>query len=99
MFVASRTRLELAAEEIFRKIATDISFAIRDSVASAIAPPTRSPTRSGPLMPLRVAVARVEREHIQRALDQNGGSVIRAARALDVPVTTLKYKLSKYRLR
>lgn len=100
------TRLELVAGTILSRVASEISETLRAQVARSLMPASASsrnpgnPRRRGTkLIPLREAVAQVEREHIARALAENGGSVIRAARALAVPVTTLKYKLSKYRLR
>jgi DNA-binding NtrC family response regulator len=95
--VKRRDRLEVAAEAILREKASEIAAAIRESVATALAPPKRGRKGDG-LVPLRVAIARVEREHIERALEANGRSVIRAARALGIPVTTLKYKLQKHRM-
>ena len=100
------TRLELVAGSILSKVASEITDTLRAQVARTLLPvhlssrdlPARRKRRRG-LIPLREAVAQVEREHIARALAENGGSVIRAAHALAVPVTTLKYKLSKYRLR
>ena len=100
------TRLELVAGTILSRVASEIADTLRAQVARSLMPALASARNPGnprkgnsKLIPLREAVARVEREHIARALAENGGSVIRAARALAVPVTTLKYKLSKYRLR
>jgi DNA-binding NtrC family response regulator len=104
--VPALTRLELVAGTILSRVASEITDLLRAQVARSLVPASASsrnpngPRKRGTkLIPLREAVAQVEREHIARALAENGGSVIRAARALAVPVTTLKYKLSKYRLR
>lgn len=45
-----------------------------------------------------LSLADIERQHIQRVLDETGWNISRAARALDIDRTTLYAKIRRYRL-
>jgi DNA-binding NtrC family response regulator len=66
--------------------------ATEQSTSSRTPPPHQG---AGQTMGLRD----VERELISRALDQHGGNVSRAARALQIPRSTLREKIKRYGLR
>jgi DNA-binding NtrC family response regulator len=56
------------------------------------------PAPAGGAEGLEEAVSRFERELIAAALDRCGGNVLQAAKALQVPRGTLRYKMEKYGL-
>jgi transcriptional regulator with PAS, ATPase and Fis domain len=53
--------------------------------------------RSGPRIP-GSTIQEIEREAILRTLEQVGGSTTRAAKALNMSVRKIQYKLKEYRL-
>ena len=55
----------------------------------------RAPMTAEPSLPLHVAVERLERQLIERALAANDGSVVAAAQALQTTVRVVRYKIRK----
>ncbi|MFN7953351.1 MAG: sigma-54-dependent Fis family transcriptional regulator [bacterium] len=68
---------------------------IPDRVRRAARPAQPTPA-SGPLEPLRVAVQRLERDHIQKALRETAGNRDQAAELLGVGRATLYEKIKQY---
>ena len=87
-----------------RELETTIEHAIPSSSGSVLgiddlpAFPERSEgNRSGPRIP-GSTIQEIEREAILRTLEQVGGSTTRAAKALNMSVRKIQYKLKEYRL-
>lgn len=61
--------------------------------------PDRTAERGSGSLPFAEAVTRFERQLIAKALDSARGNLATAARDLAMPLSTLKYKVRRYRLR
>lgn len=64
-------------------------------------PPVLSPRKErlqGEDLSLKKAIPRIEREYIERALEETGGNRTKAAKVLEISLRNLMYKLKEYEL-